>query len=437
MSNQWKFILLFLFLLAFRTAFGLSGNFFAVDELQTYLIGLKWYCTHSWPYFGPDLIVTETGFQVQIPGALEGLLVGTPLFFLPIPEAPYLFLNLISLTGIAYLAWYISKRLPEIPFLFSFVWIALLPWNLNESTWVLNPSYLLLGSVIFFIGFMEAVPSLATGFFTLPWAFASMGFGLFWDMQFHFSWILLPPFVAFALWSRWRERGFNTLLRGIGFFLAGAIPPAAFLIPTLLKYGWTHVTSGAGMSQPVNYENIFSFFTILARYLSLACYEMPRFAGLSTADRWDILKQAPLLAPPGLFLLVVGWIQPFVMLALGWKKNFYHTDAPAVFRMACGTLALIYISFWFTAKDPLAHIYYITIPVIIVFSFYVWSRLALEPRWRVFGQVCLAASFLFQWGFMVHMIPKRSLYTNRPLALKAIQDKNYHLLGERRPGSLY
>jgi hypothetical protein len=105
--------------------------------------------------------------------------------------------------------------------------------------------------------------------------------------------------------------------------------------------------------------------------------------------------------------------------------------------MAWGTLALIYVSFWFTAKDPLAHIYYITIPVIIVFSFYVWGRLALEPRWRVFGQVCLAASFLFQWGFMVHMIPKRSLYTNRPLALKAIQEKNYHLLGERRPGSLY
>ncbi len=102
------------------------------------------------------------------------------------------------------------------------------------------------------------------------------------------------------------------------------------------------------------------------------------------------------------------------MLGLGWKKNFYHPEAPAVFRMACGTLLLIYVSFWFTAKDPLAHIYYITIPVIIVFSFYVWGRLALEPRWRVFGQVCLAASFLFQWGFMFHMIPKRSLYTNRP-----------------------
>jgi hypothetical protein len=54
-----------------------------------------------------------------------------------------------------------------------------------------------------------------------------------------------------------------------------------------------------------------------------------------------------------------------------------------------------------------------------------------------FGKICLAASFLFQWGFMVQMMPKRSLYINRPLALKAIQEKNYKILGERRPGSLY
>ncbi len=438
MSNQWKFILLFLFLLAFRTAFGLSGNFFAVDELQTYLIGLKWYCTHGWPYFGPDLIATETGFQVQIPGALEGLLVGAPLLILPIPEAPYIFLNILSLTAIALLAWYICKRLPEFPFYFTFTWIALLPWNLNESTWVLNPSYLLLGSVIFFIGFMEAVPSLATGFCTLPWAFASMGFGLFWDMQFHFSWILLPPFVAFALWSRWRERDFNTLLRGTSFFLAGAIPPAAFLIPTLLKYGLAQVAGGAGMSQPVNLQNILALPVILARYLSLACYEIRRFAGHGTAEQMDLLHQAPWLSPTGLFLVLVGWAQPVVMLVLGWKKDFYHPDAQPVYKLAWGTLLLIWVSFWFTSKEPSAHIYYVTIPVVTVFSFYIWSRLALQSRfWVNFGKICLAASFLFQWGFMVQMMPKRSLYINRPLALKAIQEKNYKILGERRPGSLY
>src|SRR5260221_7646822 len=166
MSSRAKFTLLFFGLYIFRTAFGLSLKFWTSDELQTYLIGLKWYSTHSWPYFGPDLIVDDTHFFFQIPGALEGLVVGTPFFFLPIPEAPFLFLNLLSLSAIAFLSWYISHRLPKIPFLFVFPWIALLPWTLNDSTHMYNPCYLLIGSVLFFVGFMEAVPALTIKVFS-------------------------------------------------------------------------------------------------------------------------------------------------------------------------------------------------------------------------------------------------------------------------------
>jgi hypothetical protein len=149
---------LFLFLLIFRTGFGFSQPFFSPDEMQTYLIGLKAYTNHLWPYFGPDLIVTETGFYTQIPGALEGLCVGLPFYLLPIPEAPFIFLNLLSLSALALLSFYISKRIREIPFLFIFAWLALLPWNLHESTNIINPSWLLFGSVFFFIGFLEAIP---------------------------------------------------------------------------------------------------------------------------------------------------------------------------------------------------------------------------------------------------------------------------------------
>ncbi len=74
MSNRTKLILLLLFLLGFRTLFGLSLNFFGGgeidhDPLQTYLIGLKCYTTGTWPYFGPDKYTAEVHFQV--PGALE------------------------------------------------------------------------------------------------------------------------------------------------------------------------------------------------------------------------------------------------------------------------------------------------------------------------------------------------------------------------------
>ena len=59
---------------AVRLAFGLCYEFWADDELQIFLIGLRYYTTGEWPFFGPDVVYSQT----RIPGALVGLLVGTP-----------------------------------------------------------------------------------------------------------------------------------------------------------------------------------------------------------------------------------------------------------------------------------------------------------------------------------------------------------------------
>src|SRR6185436_7970780 len=99
----------------FRLGFGLCLPFWTDDEKQLYLVGLKFYCTRAWPFFGPD--VTNT---IQIPGALQGLLIGLPLFVVPAPEAPYVLLNLVSFAALCFFAWYVTRRLPEIPA--WFVW---------------------------------------------------------------------------------------------------------------------------------------------------------------------------------------------------------------------------------------------------------------------------------------------------------------------------
>ena len=78
-------------LFAFRLFFGLSSSFFGEDETQIFLIGLRHYATGAWPYFGADVVWTRS----EIPGALQGLLVGLPLRVWPVPEAPYVFLNLL------------------------------------------------------------------------------------------------------------------------------------------------------------------------------------------------------------------------------------------------------------------------------------------------------------------------------------------------------
>src|SRR5207249_9740110 len=84
-------------LFAFRLLFGLSSEFFFEDETQIFLLGLRYHATSRWPLFGPDVVWTQS----EIPGALQALLVGVPLKIAPIPEAPFVVLNLLSLTALA------------------------------------------------------------------------------------------------------------------------------------------------------------------------------------------------------------------------------------------------------------------------------------------------------------------------------------------------
>src|SRR4051812_31748034 len=85
-----------------RLAYGLSSELFGPDESQIFLIGLQYFTTGSWPYFGPDVVYTHT----QLPGALQGLLIGGPMFLAPFPEAPYVVLNVLSFSALCFFAWY-------------------------------------------------------------------------------------------------------------------------------------------------------------------------------------------------------------------------------------------------------------------------------------------------------------------------------------------
>ena len=135
---SWKFWLLLASLFLFRLGFGLSLSFWSPDELQIYLLGLKFYSTHLWPFFGPD--IADTSVIAQIPGALQSLLVGLPFFLLPIPEAPYIFLNVLSFSALGLLSWYCTRRLPSLSPWAIWTWTMTAPWVLEFSTHVVNPS---------------------------------------------------------------------------------------------------------------------------------------------------------------------------------------------------------------------------------------------------------------------------------------------------------
>src|SRR5258708_14235338 len=147
---------------------------------------------------------------------------------------------------------------------------------------------------------------------------------------------------------------------------------------------------------------------------------MPQFVGEHTKDRLALMNEAPWLYLPGIFLLLVGWVQPFVMLAFGWNRDF--RKIPALSKLTWLVFLMLYLSFCFTYKAPVAHAYFILFPLVGVFSFYIWDKLVEKSPsfWPSFGKLCLLMSFLFHLGFLVEMLPKRSLYSNRPLIAGAI-----------------
>jgi hypothetical protein len=281
------------------------------------------------------------------------------------------------------------------------------------------------------------VPSFSKEYVPPAVAFGLMGFGLFWDMQFHSSWVLLPPFVLLALALRLRDKRFHFMHDFVA-FLVGTVPLAALILPTYLKYGFAQGTGGFHMARAFNPDNFLAFFTILLRFFSLPCFEMVRFLNSPGLDHHlEYFKILPWLLLPGVFLLFVGWLQVALLLVFGWFKDVAHPEGRTLSKIVLFAFGVVWLSFCFTSKEPLAHIYYILLPLLIVYSLYIWSRWANHRVGRLLGWACLAASLWFQTGYLIHSMADRSLYTNRALVQKAIQEKNEHVLGERRPGALY
>lgn len=136
-----------------RFCYSLTTEFWFKDEdvLQIYLIGLKSFTSGEYPYFGPDVIYT----RVQIPGALLGTLVSAGWYLWKIPEAPYVVLNVLLDLSLGLLAWYSSRRLPEVPRLFIWAYVFLTSWSVAYLTRLINPSFVVPAAILFFVGIFE------------------------------------------------------------------------------------------------------------------------------------------------------------------------------------------------------------------------------------------------------------------------------------------
>jgi hypothetical protein len=419
----------------FRLWFGTCSDFWTDDEKQIYLIGLKFYATHAYPYFGPD--VTPT---IQIPGALQGLVVGLPFFAWRAPEAPYVLLNLLSFASLSLLAWYFARRLPEIPKWIIWAWLLTAPWTLNLSTHVINTSYVLAGMCVFFVGWLETCPYTRREIVSPRLANFMQGFGLLWVMQLHLSWVVLAVFTLASLVFQFRERELGAT-RSLAWMLAGATLPLALLVPTYLKFGLTGGTGDTGAVVVFNVNNLKRLLNpvegILGRFLSFASYELPRFIGRNTAERVAFVREHLWLTPFVLFLTIAGLTQPVLLIILWFKKHREQKDWIAIKYLTLSTLALLYTLFLFSFRAPHSHTYYVTLPLAMLYSFYCWSPYLQRRGWQIFAAVVLVCGIVFHISLALDRRAHTSMYTNRALVQRAIDERDYRILGERREGSRY
>ncbi len=411
-----------------RIAYGLSSPFWYEDERQVYLIGLRSFARGEWPYFGTEVAVDVVGAGQQLPGALQGWLIRLPLAVWPAPEAPFILLNALSFAALALLAWYCRRRLPALRA--WLVWGALLtlPWTLNFSTHVVNTSYILPAGIIFFVGFLEGAPTFRAGVLPLWLAWTMMGAGLLAVVQVHLSWVLLPPYVLFAGIDLLR-RNPAPVLRAAVAFAAGAASTGSLLLPTLVREGWSSGDGGSVVGfHPAHAAEI---VTILARFLSFASFETNRFLGLTTADRLMFLWRQPWVVPFVLFVTLLGFVQPILMIAGWFRRRGESGEWQPVRWLAASTVLWIGVAFTFSARRPYAHAFSVVFPVAFVYAAYWWARSA-TPRWDRVAAAALGAGIVMHAGLAIDRAPRLSLYVDRPLVLAAISTPNDRFLGDRR-----
>jgi hypothetical protein len=369
----------------------------------------------------------------QIPGALQGLLVGLPFFVAPVPEAPFVLLNLLSFVALVFLAWYGSRRVPTLPRWLVYGLALTLPWTLHYSTHVVNPSYVLAGAVLFWVGAVEALVFPDRPLVPRRLADYLQGFGLVWVMQLHMSWTLLVPFAGFAWLARARRgQGLAALLA----LAAGGLTTGSLLLPTLVTYGLA--TSGnTGIAVRFNPINARDLGSIAAKVLSFASYEMPRFIGPDNRQRLAWLLSDLRVAPFAFFTVAVGLLQPIVMLACWFRRRESAPGWTGVKALAAATILLTWLVFLFTVREPWALTFYLTLPVAFLYSLYCYAFFVKGERWLAFAFVVLIAGLVTDTALARRNLHDRSLYLNRARPAAALAAHDYRILGTRREGTFY
>jgi len=255
--------------------------------------------------------------------------------------------------------------------------------------------------------------------------------GLLWIGQLHMSvYLLLPVTVAvFVAVARARPRTFAAEVLA---FAAGAAVAGLTLVPTIRHVGLAGVLGRAGQNVVFEPGNLLRLPQVAAEYFSFASFEIARFIGSNTPDRLAFLARFWWAAPFVLAAAALGVAQAVVLAAgLFWNRAM-PSGWGAVRAAAAIVLALVYASFVWSVRTPTSHTFYVVLPPVLIYACYCWDRLFDRRAVRRAALVLFVCGGVTQIAVAARNLQDRSLYTNRPLVVRAIDEKNDRLVGERR-----
>lgn len=417
-----------LVLLILRTTFGLCYDFWNDDELQIFLLGFKYFTTDAWPYFGPD-VVYRGG---QIPGALQALLIGVPLKLIPIIEAPYVLLNLLSMTGLYILFIYVRKKIPTIQWWIILFWLFLSPWTVHFGTHIVNPSYVLFGACLFFVAFFEIVPVTSSNWWSKNLSFFILGFSLFWTFQLHMSYVVLAPFILYTIYIS-KNDPIQNLIKYASFFILGCFTTGIFVIPTFLQFGLGVKGMGGSTNNIIfSPNNFFEIGNLILRLFSFGSFEFNRFIGLHTEEKLAIFKAYPWAVPSILLVAVTGFAQVSFMLFQFFRMKNGRKEFAFIKRLLIFTIVFLWGCFMFSAKDPASHTIYLFLPLIMVFYFLSIEKL-MHYKWVIpFIMVFYFSCSVFHFVIGMERRQKTSFVTQLPKVKESFKAHKYTVLGIRR-----
>ncbi|MCB0397395.1 MAG: hypothetical protein KDD36_12105 [Flavobacteriales bacterium] len=412
--------------LVFRTWYGCTLTFRGEDYLHTYLIGLKFFTTGVWPWFGPDVVHTNS----QIPGALEGLLVGGPFFVWSNPVSPLIFLNLISFIALTVFGAYLIKRFPSMPRWFVWAWLWFSPWTLNFSTTPINPSYVLWAAIPFIITLIEGYVGYTQRLVAAKPGFFIIGLCIGWTMQLHLSWVLMPclTFPLFIL--EWKKKGTVHAMALTGLAILGLAISLSTLYPTLIRYG-SVMSGGVESNIQFHAENLKNLPDLFFRAMGFASFEILQFLPGGQNEWKSFFTAHPVLSPITIVLVAAGLIQSIYLLIAFFLRN-QRPEWKSVRLLTAAVLVFLYISYLFSIRSPGSMTFYMLLPLLVWYAFYPLENLMQKVLWRRIAMILLAVNLTFHVGLAYAYLPEHSLQSHYALVQEAMEKQDSRLLDFRR-----